>query len=371
VKIVYATFRGLFADNPRAIYEAIAADPAHAGATHTWLCNEKTRPTFPADVETVIYPSDEAAAALGSADVVVANDCLSMPWTKQPHTTYLQTWHGTPLKRIHHDALPVRPGWLDRPDQDVARWTYLLSPNPPSTERLRHAFRFGGPVVETGYPRNDVMHSPHRDEIRARLRAELGIPDGTTAVLYAPTWRDDLVFDSTGERDFEFPIDMADFTSRLDDHVLLLRLHSMVKDRPQIGPGVPVIDVSDHAESAELYLAADVLVTDYSSAMFDFAVTGKPLLLYTYDLEHYRDDLRGFYFDLADVAPTPLLRTSSELIEALGDLPVADGGSEPADRYTRFRDTFCSLEDGHATERALTLLFPSGGSAGRLTQERG
>ncbi|MGZ4551337.1 MAG: CDP-glycerol glycerophosphotransferase family protein, partial [Blastococcus sp.] len=210
-----------------------------------------------------------------------------------------------------------------------------------------------------------------RDEIRARLRAELGIPDGTTAVLYAPTWRDDLVFDHTGPRDFEFPIDMADFAKQLDDHVLLLRLHSMVKDRPQIGPGVPVIDVSGHAESAELYLAADVLVTDYSSAMFDFAVTGKPLLFYTYDLEHYRDDLRGFYFDLADVAPTPLLRTSTELIEALGDLTVAEDDSEPADRYARFRDTFCSLEDGHATERVLALLFPSGGSAGRLTQERG
>jgi CDP-glycerol glycerophosphotransferase len=372
MKIVYATFRGLFADNPRAIYERIAA--RGGDVTHTWLCNEKTRPTFPAGVDTVIYPSDEAAAALEAADVVVANDCLSMPWTKKPHTIYLQTWHGTPLKRIHHDALPVREGWLDRPDQDIARWTFLLSPNPASTERLRSAFRFSGPVVETGYPRNDVLSGPQRAEIRARVRAELGIPDGTTAVLYAPTWRDDLVFDHTGPRDFEFPIDMAAFTDRLgDDHVLLLRLHSMVNDRPEIGPGVPVIDVSDRAESAELYLAADVLVTDYSSAMFDFAVTGKPILLYTYDLEHYRDDLRGFYFDLADVAPTPLLRTSTELLDALGDLSVADdgGSSEHADRYARFRDTFCSLEDGHATERALSLLFPSGGSAGRLTQERG
>lgn len=367
VKVVYFTFRGLFADNPRAIYEGLLARGGdHA---HTWLCTPKTQASFPSGVETVLYNTPEAVAALAAADVVVANDCMSMPWTKTPGTTYLQTWHGTPLKRIHHDA-PVREGWLDLPDQDVARWDMLLSPNPVSTERLRHAFRFGGAVHETGYPRNDVMSRPDRDETRARVRAELGVPDDTTAVLYAPTWRDDLVFDHGGAPDFEVPIDLDAFAERLGkDHVLLTRLHSMVAGRLAIPPGAPVIDVSDRAESAELYLAADMLVTDYSSAMFDFAVTGKPMVFYTYDLEHYRDDVRGFYFDLAEVAPGPLVRTSSEVIEAIADSDVA--ASELADRYARFRDTFCSLEDGHATERVLDLLFPPGDFAGRSTMERG
>ena len=130
-----------------------------------------------------------------------------------------------------------------------------------------------------------------------------------------------------------------------------------------------MIDVSDRPESAELYLAADMLVTDYSSAMFDFAVTGKPMLFFTYDLEHYRDELRGFYFDLAEVAPGPLVRTSEELVEAIADIDVA--AAEPADRYARFRETFCSLEDGHATERVLDLLFPPGDSAGRSTHGKG
>ncbi|MCW2531079.1 MAG: hypothetical protein JWP62_649 [Blastococcus sp.] len=369
VKVVYFTFRGVFADNPRAIYEALLARD-DLDLSHTWLCTAKTQDTFPSGVETVLYGTPEAAAVLASADVVVANDCMSIPWTKSPGTTYLQTWHGTPLKRIHHDVRPVRPGWLDNADKDVARWDMLLSPNPPSTERLRHAFGFGGPVHETGYPRNDVLSSPDRDDVRARVRAELGIPDGTTAVLYAPTWRDDLVFDTTGGRDFDVPIDLTAFADRLGaDHVLLTRLHSMVAGRIAVPPGAPVIDVSDRPESAELYLAADMLVTDYSSAMFDFAVTGKPMVFYTYDLEHYRDDLRGFYFDFAEVAPGPLVRTSEELVEAIADRDVA--ASELADRYVRFRDTFCSLEDGHATDRVLDLLFPPGDSAGRSTMERG
>jgi CDP-glycerol glycerophosphotransferase len=368
VRVVYFTFRGLFADNPRAVYEGLLARDA-GEFSHTWLCTPKTQGTFPPGVETVLYGTPEAAAALAAADVVVANDCMSMQWEKGPGTTYLQTWHGTPLKRIHHDA-PVREGWLTNPDRDVARWDVLLSPNPASTERLRHAFRFGGAVQETGYPRNDVLSRPERDEIRARVRAQLGIPDGTTAVLYAPTWRDDLVFDATDGRDFEVPIDLDSFTERLGaDHVLLMRMHSMVAGRLAVPPGAPVIDVSDRAESAELYLAADMLVTDYSSTMFDFAVTGKPMVFYTYDLEHYRDDLRGFYFDLAEVAPGPLVRTSEELVEAIADRDVAASGL--AERYARFRDTFCSLEDGHATDRVLDLLFPPGDTVGRSTMERG
>jgi CDP-glycerol glycerophosphotransferase len=368
VKVVYFTFRGLFADNPRAIYEGLRAR-GDLDLSHTWLCTPKTQDTYPPGVQTILYGTPEAAAALGAADVVVANDCMSMDWTKRPGATYLQTWHGSPLKRIHHDA-PVRPGWLDKPDRDVARWDLLLSQNPVSTERLAHAFRFGGPVCETGYPRNDVMNRPDRDAVRARVRGELGIADGTTAVLYAPTWRDDLVFDAAGGADFEVPIDLDAFAERLgSDHVLLTRLHSMVAGRIAIPPGAPVDDVSDRAESAELYLAADMLVTDYSSAMFDFAVTGKPMVFYTYDLAHYRDDVRGFYFDLAEVAPGPLVRTSAELVEAIAGRDVA--ASEPAERYAGFQRTFCSLEDGHATERVLDLLFPPGASAVRSTMERG
>src|SRR4029453_7335959 len=194
------------------------------------------------------------------------------------------------------------------------------------------------------------LSRPDRDDVRARLRAGLGIHDGTTAVLYAPTWRDDLVLSGSGQRQFDLRLDLAEFTARLGaDHVLLLRLHNIVSDRLELDPGLPVIDVSDHAESADLYLAADLLVTDYSSAMFDFAVTRKPMLFFTYDLERYRDDLRGFYVDLAEIAPGPLLRTSEELFAAIRDINGVI--PENAGRYARFREAFCALEDGHATER--------------------
>ena len=368
MNIVWFTFRGLFADNPRAIYEGMLAR-GFDDAVHTWLCLPNTQHTFPPGVATAVYPTPESVARLESADLVVTNDCLSVSWNKKPGATYLQTWHGTPLKRIHHDVPLDTSDWLARADRDVARWDLMLSPNHASTEPLRKAFRFSGPIHETGYPRNDILSAPDRDEVRARVRAELGIADGTTAVLYAPTWRDDLVYDR-GSKGFELALDVAAFTERLgEDHVLLLRLHSIISGRLELEPGTAAMDVSARPDPAELYLAADVLVTDYSSVMFDFGVTGKPILLFTYDLEHYRDDLRGFYVDLAEIAPGPLLRTSDEVVAAIAGI---DGViHDHARRYTRFRETFCALEDGHATQRVLDLLFPSGDLAGRATQERG
>ncbi|TFV52818.1 CDP-glycerol glycerophosphotransferase family protein [Blastococcus sp. TF02A_35] len=364
MNIVFVAFRGHFSDSPRAIYEALLE--RGTDATCTWLSAPHTQATFPAGVDTVTFGSPECIAALEAADLVVSNDHIPLDWEKKAGATYLQTWHGTMLKRIHNDVLWAPEGRLAYLDQDIARWDLLLSPNAVTTERLRKSFGFTGPVHETGLPRNDLLSSPRRDEVRAQVRADLGIGPGQTAVLYTPTWRDKLVFEKAGSQDFEFAIDLEDFSARLgDDHVLLLRLHNMVMDRLEVVDGSAVRDVCSHPDIRDLYLAADLMVTDYSSTMFDFAITGRPLLFYTYDLESYRDEQRGFYFDLEDVAPGPLVRDSSELVSAIADVDRLR--SEYAEPYARFQETFCHLEDGHATERVLDLILPSASASGQST----
>ncbi len=354
MRIVYNSYGGAYSDSPRAIHEALQGRP---GYEHVWLSAPEHQHGFPAEVWTVPFRSPAGIEALESADVVVSNNHIDLEWDKQPGTTYLQTWHGTPLKRIHHDVRWAPAGRLAYLDQDVARWDHLLSPNRWSTERLRRAFAFAGGVHETGYPRNDLLSAPHRDEVRAAVRAGLGIADGVTAVLYTPTWRDDLVLTGDGP-DFELRVDLADFGSRLGaDHVLLLRLHRMVSSRPDLARS-GVQDVSRYPDVRDLYLAADLMVTDYSSTMFDFAVTGKPMLFFTYDLDRFRDETRGFYVDLAATAPGPLLATSSEVVSAIRDIEAVAAAHQP--RYAEFRRTFCHLDDGRATARVVERFFPAG-----------
>jgi CDP-glycerol glycerophosphotransferase len=242
---------------------------------------------------------------------------------------------------------------MDALDAEISRWDHLISPSAAATVLLRSAFGYSGHVLETGYPRNDVLSSSEADERRAALRHELGIGPEVTAVLYAPTYRDDQVAQEAGT----LGLDPEALVDRLgDDHLLLLRRHYYLGHQHPVVDTERVRDVSSHADIAELHLAADVLVTDYSSSLFDFAVTGKPIVLFAYDLEHYRDDLRGFTLDLDTDMPGPVVREPEALAEVLTDLPGLR--SSWAERYAAFRQRFCHLEDGHASERVMDALWP-------------
>ena len=354
MRIVYDAFEGRYADNPRALHEALLA--RGDDHEHLWLLDPRAAAGFPPGVATARYGSHEGRRALESADLVIANTHVDRAWSKRDRTFFLQTWHGTPLKRIHADVLWAPEGRLERLQDDIDRWDLLLSPNRPSTPLLRRAFRYDGEVLESGYPRNDVLLAPDREARRARVREQLEIPEGRRVVLYAPTWRDDEVF-TAGGRSFALPFDVGAFVEqRGEDHVLLLRLHYMLKERlAGVADHPAVRDVCAWPDISDLYLAADVLVTDYSSTMFDFAVTGRPMLFYVYDLEDYAERLRGFYLDFAAEAPGPLLRTTQSVLDALGDLDAV--AEEHAAALERFRARYTHLEDGRATERVLDAVL--------------
>jgi CDP-glycerol glycerophosphotransferase len=362
MKIVYNSFHGRFTCNPRALFERLAGQP---GLGHVWLADPSHRDTFPREVETVDIDGPDAAAVLEEADLVIANTHTEVEWEKRRGTTYLQTWHGTPMKRIHHDVLWAPEGRLARLDEDVAKWDVLLSPNRVSTPRLRRAFRFAGDLWETGYPRNDVLLSAEAERRRRSVREELGLADGRTVVLYAPTWRDDEFF-ADGDAPIGYGLDVHAYVDAMPaDHDLLVRAHNIVSARSTHDNPPGVRDVTHYPDVRDLYLAADVLVTDYSSVMFDFALTGKPMVFFAYDLENFRDQVRGFYFDFVPDAPGPVVSTLEGLVDAL--TTVDSWRPEHRSRYEAFLATYSGLEDGAAVDRVLARL---GLTAGRAAEGR-
>jgi len=281
------------------------------------------------------------------------NASLPYFFRKREGQLYFQTWHGSPLKRIAHD----RPhldffNWHHRRQLLIARdgWDYLLSQSEFCSQSLSSAFRYDGPVMELGYPRNDLMLADDAADVRRRVRRSLGIEDHQRVVLYAPTWRDNLrvgrIFDKV------LYLDPHEVVERLDDAVVLVRGHyNSVRAAENVDPDRRVIDVTRYPDIADLYVAADALVTDYSSVFFDFVLTDKPMVFLAPDLAEYRDDNRGFYLDYHETRPGPVCLTTAEVVDTLR------GPDTYATRREQFREEFTPHDDGKAAARVVDAIL--------------
>lgn len=293
----------------------------------------------------VVDGSPEWWRARGASRLLVVNDWLRRRFVRRPGQVVLQTWHGTPLKRLALHRPGFDPRRMAAVVKESLRWNVLLAQNPYAARILSKAYAFlRRPVWVEGYPRNDVLV----DGDGSAIRAALGIGEGEKVVLYAPTWRDDrdeIV-------DFLDPAALADEL----DAVVLVRGHSRTLQPGRDAEGPRVIDVTGFPDTSQLLLAVDSLVTDYSSVMFDFPVTGKPLFFLVPDIEHFRGELRGFYFDLAAHAPGPVVATQDELVTAM-----RDHDPEPfAAKYRAWTARFTPRDDGHAAERVVARILDQG-----------
>ena len=354
--VVYTSFLGRqYSDNPRAIHQELVR--RGAPLEHLWVVYDG-RCAVPETATAVREGSREYYESMARARYVISNDHFPDWFERRDDQVCLQTWHGTPLKRLGLDATNSRRPLRRLPrnwDRQLRNWQYVLSPNRFSTPIMRRAYQIEGEILETGYPRVDVLARPDRDVLSRKLRARLDLPDDKRIVLYAPTFRDHVI-DRRNRYRLELALDVDRLRQAVsEDTVVLFRKHHYIVDPVPVTDDGFVRDVSSYPDGTELMLAADVLVTDYSSMMVDFANTGRPMLFYTYDLDAYEEEIRGFNLDFGATLPGPLLRTTDELGEALRGL---DGvRAEYAERYATFRSTFCELDDGHATARVVDRLF--------------
>lgn len=354
-QVFFLSYNGKqYSDSPRAMHEELLR--RGSDMKFLWAVRD-SQVVLPPTAEKVRMWGREWFEALASSRYIVTNGHLPEWVVRRPGQVIVQTWHGTMLKKIGHD---IQTLYFDREYQnhlaiEAKNWSLLVSSNRFSTPILKRAFSYDGEILEAGYPRNDHLYSPDQAKIAEKVRKELGLPSGKKIVLYAPTWRDDQSH-SAGQYLFDLRIDLDDARKRLgDDHILLIRRHSNVVDLvPGAGNGF-VWDASEYPDIADLYLAADIMITDYSSVMFDYAHLKRPMLFFTYDLEHYRDTLRGFYFDFEKDSPGPLISTSEELVTAIQDIDKVF--TEYQDRFERFHHLFCDLDDGHASARVVDRML--------------
>lgn len=340
--ILFESFQGkVIGDNPYAIFqEVLSRNPSFE---LIFTVGSKTK--APEGAKGVRHGSIAWLKALASSKVLVNNTNFPGYFRKRSGQTYIQTWHGTPLKRLGRDIVDVVPtgSYLRMMDREASFWDYLVSPSAYCSEIFPNTFGYKGTILETGYPRNDILIN--QSSKRDLIRRSLGIADGQQVVLYAPTWRDSQRTATGNWKPVNF------LPGSLGDNVtVLFRGHTNTHSAHSAQVAQGTIDVTNYINVADLYLAADVLVTDYSSSMFDFSVTGKPMIFLAPDFDEYVAK-RGFYFDFEQAAPGPILRDSSFLRKALESIDSQKG--EYAQRYLAWQMKFNKLEDGLASKRVV------------------
>ncbi|MCP3822169.1 bifunctional glycosyltransferase family 2 protein/CDP-glycerol:glycerophosphate glycerophosphotransferase [Streptomyces sp. A3M-1-3] len=351
---------GCYGDSPRAIHEEVRRRALPLRCVWSYAHSPAG---FPADARLVRRWSWRYLWALARAEFWIDNQGFPPAVTKRHGTTYVQTWHGSAYKRMGFDELRVRtqnaPQRL-KLTQAVSRFDHFLVRSEHDERTLARAYRLPPEsLLRTGYPRNDVLLAAKaRDEAKGRfprppLAAALGIEDHRKVVLYAPTFRGTP---GRGRRRARpLPLDVRRFAERFGDtHVLLVRAHYLdAAELPPCPPG-SVVDVSAHHDVSELLCLADVLITDYSSVMFDYALLDRPIVLFAPDLDAYTA-ARGGYFDLRAEAPGPVTETEDELLKVMAELKTADLAHQEARR--RFAEQYGAYDRGDAARTVTDLLM--------------
>ncbi|MFH9391434.1 CDP-glycerol glycerophosphotransferase family protein [Streptomyces sp. NPDC017556] len=321
------------------------------GVRTAWICRPVDAHTVPTGTRHLAPGTFAHWTALARSAYLVTDSAFDRGLVKRGGQVLLQTHEGTPLRTVGTDLLdrPAAAGGTDFEQllRSVDTWDYALSANPHSTLVRERAYPSAYTTLEYGSPRNDVYHRTGPADV-ARLRETLGIPAGSTALLYAPTHRD--------YRRVQRPaVDLERLVRVLGPRfVVLARAPHPAGPGGHRAPHPRIIDVHGHRSVETLALASDALITDYSSLMFDYVNLDRPVVLHLPDIEAF-EAARGTYFDITAFPPGIVARGQDELF----DIFATDHwrGSRSAQLRAAFRARFCPYDDGYAAERVVRRVF--------------
>ncbi|WP_286316532.1 CDP-glycerol glycerophosphotransferase family protein [Romboutsia ilealis] len=347
-----------YSGNPRYIYEKMLEEKLDSKYKFVWIF-ENTEQNIPGN----------AIKVKRTRLLYFYYLCIAKMWVfdcRQPYflikkkdVVYIQTWHGTPLKKLALDMNVLDMAgntnvneYHEQFKRAASIWDYLISPNEYSSEIFKRAFDFKGTILETGYPRNDGLINNDNKEYIKTLKKSLGLPQDKKIILYAPTWRDNEYY-KPGKYKFNLALDLELMKKELKDYVVILKSHYLVEHNDDMEKEYEgfIYKYGNEIDIQKLYLVSDLLITDYSSVMFDFSVLKRPMMFYTYDYERYEKELRGFYFDMKEEVPGPIVTNTNQLIKHIKEENLIIEG-----KYEEFIQKYNSLEDGNSSSRIVNKI---------------
>lgn len=368
--VVFESYMGRsYSCSPKAIYEEMIKDPKYKNFKLVWAFKEpkEKEQYFNHENTTLVkYRSKEYYKTYGQAKYFITNSRLPQDVFKKKNQIYIQCWHGTPLKKLGHDiidntknAMNTKKEIEKKYDYEIKKIDYFISPSKFASKQFTSAFNMKNlnkenVILELGYPRNDFLLNYTEDDVK-KVKQKLNIPLNKKVVFYAPTWRDDQHKSGVGYT-YQNILNFDLLKKQLDDeYIFLYRPHYLVQNNLDYKKyNNFVIDVKDYEDVNDLYIISDILITDYSSVLFDYANLKRPMIFYMYDKYSYENDLRGFYFDTNEL-PGKIVTTEQEIINIMDNLK--NYNKEHFNKYNQFNQKFNYLDDGNATKRIIDEIF--------------
>lgn len=345
-KAVIQSFYGRgFGDSPGAIARELLK---RGGFELYWVTDgDAAAATLPEEIKPVRYRSAAFVYHMSTAGFWIDNSRKTVRKRKKKSQIYIQTWHGFALKRIEKDAeAALDPEYVRAAKVDGKMCDMMISDSRHMTEIYKKSFWFDGEIKEFGLPRNDYLYRAGEEEKKS-IKAQLGFGDEDRLALYAPTFRADGNLECYG---VDYDRLVGALSKRFGGRwTVLVKLHSNLDSRADELKlnGESVRNLSHYPDIQPLYVACDLLITDYSSVMFDYMLTAKPILLFAADLEDYVKD-RNFYMPITDL-PFELCRDNDGLCRAVENFDA----DAYAARLKEFRDKCGIVFDGRASEKTV------------------
>lgn len=367
--IVFASFNGRsYCDSPKALYNYIINDDKYNNYKFIWAFKDIEKHRFlekNKNTKLVDINSKEFLKILGKAKYWIFNYKIQDFIFPKENQIFVQCWHGTPLKRLGCDlehfnnAMNSISEIRKRYQMEASKFSYFISPSKFATEKFISTWDLKridktDIIIEEGYPRNDFLINYTENDI-IKIKQKLNLENiNKKIILYAPTYRDNQHSTQIGYT-YETKVDFDMLQQKLsDEYIILFRAHWLVAQDFNFEKYKDfIIDVSNYDDINELYVISDLLITDYSSVFFDFANLKRPILFYMYDLEDYRDNIRGFYLDIEDL-PGKIINKEEELVKEIKSVTKHFKYSE---KYRQFNEKFNYLDDGQASKRVIEKIF--------------